>query len=530
MTVTTTYGFGPGLHYSIPGGPDVGLADTLGALDLTSLANGQIAFIGDNLAAPNSIAIGTGDGVSGVTRWEQQGSDGHLDQLANGDIAAVRQLNGNISFAILDPVNSTILTGSLTDSSASNPDVAALKGGGFVITDQLAYAGTDKDIQVAIRDSTGAQTETFSLDTTLADDENASVAGLNNGSFVVAWDRADGASTTGELAIYGADGSVRVAPRAFDQSGVDNKDMSVVALAKGGFAVAYVDSGWNGSDNISVELFKANGNFVNAVDISLGGQSGGGSSVDSEPSLTVLQDGTLAVSWTHKAPSDSLQIEMQLLDPKFGHTLLAAPLLVSDSDNPLSQHQSSVTALGEGRVLVGYTDDAINGDQGRVFNLQIERDGGDGKDRIFGSAAEDTIHGLGANDLLRGGDGNDFIDGGDGKDIINGQGGFDVLTGGAGKDFFQFSAIGDISTGDTITDLERIDHISFAKIDADTTTAGDQHFTIVSAFTGHAGQMTVSYDSGKDTTEVDLDVNGDGSVDGFLTLDGDQSHFKHFVL
>jgi hypothetical protein len=382
----------------------------------------------------------------------------------------------------------------------------------------------DNDIHVAIRSASGAAVNSFSVDSSAADDENASVAEMKNGNFVVAWDRADGSSTAGYFATYGADGSARVAPHVFDFQGADNAHMSVTALAKGGFAVAYVDSGWNGSDNISVEVFKANGNFVNAVEVSPGD---GPAAADSEPALTQLQDGTLAVSWTHVINPTDTDIYLQLLDSKTGQLLLSEPEKVADTS--AQDFQSSVAALGGGQVLVTYLS-SDGGAHGAYMQLEIERDGSDGKDHIIGSGAVDTINGYGASDLLKGGDGDDIIFGGDGKDIINGQDGFDVLTGGAGKDTFQFSSIDDISRTDEITDLEAGDNINLKGIDANSLVAGDQAFTIVAAFTGHAGQLTIEYDAGKDTTYVTMDVDGDGQADGTINIDGDHRTFNHFVL
>ena len=184
----------------------------------------------------------------------------------------------------------------------------------------------------------------------------------------------------------------------------------------------------------------------------------------------------------------------------------------------------------EGQVLVGWYDDSL-GTEGKTLQLYVERDGDEAKNHIFGSGAFDTIKGFGGSDMLKGGGGDDTINGGDGKDSINGQLGSDLLIGGAGKDLFQFSDIADVRYGDTIQDLDAKDRINLAGIDADINTAGNQSFTIVSAFTGAAGQLTIDYNvTHAGMTTIQMDVDGDGLSDGSIMIVGDHTGFTNYVL
>lgn len=150
-------------------------------------------------------------------------------------------------------------------------------------------------------------------------------------------------------------------------------------------------------------------------------------------------------------------------------------------------------------------------------------DAGAGDDRLMGGSVEDTISG---------GDGKDRLFGKDGDDALTGGLGSDDLTGAGGADTFVFLTTNDSKVGkeDLIRDLQKIDIIDLSAIDADTGTGGDQAFHLVGAFTSHAGEAVLSYDSGTNQTSLMLDVDGDGSSDSTILISGDQSGFHHFVL
>ncbi|MBI1408174.1 MAG: RTX toxin, partial [Caulobacter sp.] len=123
-----------------------------------------------------------------------------------------------------------------------------------------------------------------------------------------------------------------------------------------------------------------------------------------------------------------------------------------------------------------------------------------------------------------GGGGVDTIDGGAGADRIIGGTGNDLMTGGLGADTF---VILQESVGNPVLEVDNIfdfstaqgDILDLSAIDADSGTGGDQAFTLVSAFTHTAGQMTLSFSGGE--TLLRLDVDGDGNADYQLKINGD---------
>ena len=138
-------------------------------------------------------------------------------------------------------------------------------------------------------------------------------------------------------------------------------------------------------------------------------------------------------------------------------------------------------------------------------------------DMFYGEAGNDALYGLGGDDMLVGGDGTDILIGGLGNDTLVGDTGFDWMQGGAGADTFVFTAVADaaVAAPDAVSDFTRtVDRINLAAIDANVNIAGDQAFTVVSAFTAVAGQLRVQgVGSPGHPAVVSGDVNGDGVAD-----------------
>jgi serralysin len=115
---------------------------------------------------------------------------------------------------------------------------------------------------------------------------------------------------------------------------------------------------------------------------------------------------------------------------------------------------------------------------------------------IGGNDAFNLLSGESGNDTLSGAGGNDILLGGSGNDRLNGGAGFDILFGGAGNDVFAFDASSfpskDSLSIDFIGDFGRGDLFDFSALDANSTLDGDQAFSLVSHWTGVAGQLMVS--------------------------------------
>ena len=233
---------------------------------------------------------------------------------------------------------------------------------------------------------------------------------------------------------------------------------------------------------------------------------------------------------------------------------------------------TSVTGFESGSIFFGSGNDQI-----QTGGADVHLFGGDGDDKLTGGKIAD---------LLNGGDGDDTVDGGKGSDTVSysgtfggavhvdlslqgeaqdtgaagmdvlisienltgsgnddtllgdshdnsiaGGGGTDTMTGGGGADTFVFAFAGEsyAVAADVITDLSNDDTIDVHGEDADTTTAGDQDFTIVDHFTHHAGQAIIRLD-GDGNTRFEMDTNGDGSADEGIIIQGDHLGFDNLVL
>ena len=165
-------------------------------------------------------------------------------------------------------------------------------------------------------------------------------------------------------------------------------------------------------------------------------------------------------------------------------------------------------------------------------------------DALTGDSGPNELKGLGGNDTLTGGGGADTLSGGEGKDDLKGDGGADTLNGGAGqdtlaggggKDTFVFSAAADspptapdtiygFSSSSTGND-DNEDHLHLSALAQRLSFIENEN----GAFGGAAGQGQVRYvhktsGSGSDVseyTDVEVDVNGNGSADFVVRLFGD---------
>ena len=141
-----------------------------------------------------------------------------------------------------------------------------------------------------------------------------------------------------------------------------------------------------------------------------------------------------------------------------------------------------------------------------------------------GNGDANTLQGNTGANQLNGGAGADTINGNDGDDFIIGGTGNDLLRGGLGADSFRVlgeSMSRPVLESDQIFDFSTAegDIIDLSAIDANSLLAGEQAFTLVSAFSKQAGQMTMSFSGG--ITLIRLDVNGDTKADYQLKINGD---------
>ncbi|MBJ6127225.1 calcium-binding protein [Microvirga splendida] len=211
---------------------------------------------------------------------------------------------------------------------------------------------------------------------------NPEVAVLSDGRFVITW-RAEFLSPDTTTYLDRLDGQI------FDQNGnsigaaftlaasIDGATSSVVALQDGGFAVAFGQSSSSADDRSDIHLstFDRNGTHQGSIRVNTGTAEWQG-----DPSLALLTDGRLIVTWTDAYP-------------------------LSDATN-----ESNVCArVIDPRSAVSWA-------------------GTSGADEFVGTLYADVLYGAGGNDRLRGEAGSDTLDGGTGADTLDGGEGFDFVS------------------------------------------------------------------------------------------------------
>ena len=291
-------------------------------------------------------------------------------------------------------------------------------------------------------DSNGAQptitAETGSIDiagTVSGLDFGPQVVAMANGGFVVAWhdnsgnDTPDASSYSIHAKMYAADGTALSGEITVNSifAGLQARP-DILALKNGGFVVTWDDQ--SGSDrNIAGQMFDAFGNRV-------GGQftvNTHTSGTDYDSRITELADGRIVVVWANQ--NDGI-IRQQIIDPRDGvvdGTGAADTLYGHDALGDIINGGGDADTIyglsGSDQIYGGDGDDVASGGKGDDTAF-----GGTGKDDLRGNSGEDALFGEDGEDTLRGGNGDDELSGGAGNDTLIGGSGADVLNGGSGVD------------------------------------------------------------------------------------------------
>jgi Ca2+-binding RTX toxin-like protein len=278
--------------------------------------------------------------------------------LSNGNAVVVFQdVDGNdvIKFGIVSPTGTLSLPIAVPGTNDLNelpflPDVAALKGGGFVVT---------------------------WTDFTLADIGNVRATIFTNTGAVVQQNILVNTNTDG-----------------------DQKEPSVVALADGGFLITWEDSDVT---EVVAQRFDATGNKIGAEYTVRDGVS------TDIPDSALLSDGRIAYAIGDILTGDA-DVVTSIWDPRSSpiNGTNAGETITSRLDG------ATVNGLGGNDILLGFDgvdvlngglgDDTLTGGDGGDSLI-----GSSGNDNLSGRAGEDTLTGGTGRDLLVGDDGNDIF-------------------------------------------------------------------------------------------------------------------------
>lgn len=287
-----------------------------------------------------------------------------------GFVAAWRTIDSEIIAQIVDssgnPVGSEIAVSETSTGSAHEPDIAVLTGGGFVVTwtDNASSFGDASGFGVLGQrfDSNGNKVgSTFLVNTDTGNSqENARVAALSSGGFIVVWQGevfvqdsrvisgqrydAQGNRVGGEMTIGGDSGEFLIDPK-------------VASLSDGGFVVTMATDGFN--PLIYAEQYNANGQAVN-LDIanSLGSRAQSGTD---QHGVMGLADGGYVAYWTTPfGTSTASEIKAQRFDAAGNKS--GGEFIANTNVEDFQQRPSGVALQGGSFVLAWDSGDPATGD------------------------------------------------------------------------------------------------------------------------------------------------------------------------
>jgi RTX calcium-binding nonapeptide repeat (4 copies) len=339
----------------------------------------------------------------------------------------------NLYSAVLNPATGEVVQSQtlISNYNINEFDAAVLNNGNTV------YAFKEyNSIYLGYKDVTGQHIGTYGPTSPFSTNTDLSLAALKDGNFVLIY-HATGANGGLVYQTWKPDGGAAGAESVLSATG-SGKPV-VGATANGGFAVAYIDSSVAG-DGLMLQIVPPSSAIDPTpigpirVDIDF-------NAIESQPAITVLENGFILVTWTHPTGAANNDILGRLFSDA------GRALAVDGSTDPFvvagdlaNEQGSSLSALVGSGVVVSWTDDNPDAQGSSIRSIVdtfIRTAIGDGADNVVnGSKAVDVMSGMGGNDTLSGGLGNDRLYGGEGNDIMIGGTGADILDGGTGDDTY----------------------------------------------------------------------------------------------
>lgn len=277
------------------------------------------------------------------------------------------------------------------------------------------------------------------------------VTGLSDGTFLITFtDFSHSTTDTAGSAIlghrYAANGAAIGGQFLINGHTAESQLLNrVTALADGRYVVAWNDTSLSldhTTSGIVARIFNNNGTpatgdfLVNTI--TAGNQE--------RPTLAALKTGGFIAVWQDTSATagdtSSTAIRAQIFTSTGAKS--GAEILVNTITTG-AQFEPSVTVLADGRVMVSWTDfsgtapdTSASAIRGKIIDVR------DAAVNLVGSALNDTWVGTRFGDNMLGASGYDSLNGGGGNDTLNGGGGRDTLVGGTGHDIFVINRADDI--------------------------------------------------------------------------------------
>ncbi len=366
-------------QYSINGGTswsNVGAVSDTSSLLLDAAA--KLRFVPD--------ADYTGGATFTFRAWDQTtGSNGQtgVDVSTNGGSTAfsAQSDTGSINVHSPDPVlnlqsGSEFQVNTTTAKEQKFPDVAALSDGGFVIVWQSNEQDGAKEGVFGQRyDSNGSAVGSeFQINTeTSQEQENASVAALDGGGFVVTWEskNQDGNNTGVFAQRYDSNGNAAGSEfQVNTETHHEQEDSSVTSLSEGGFVVVWESKNQDGSQRgVFGQRFDSAGS-PDGVEFQVNNET---SSDQENPSVASLSGGGFVVTWQSEGQDgDESGVFGQRYDSSGAP---AGGEFQINTTTTEEQKEPSVTALADGGFVVAWQSKDQDGDSWGVYAQRFDSAG-----------------------------------------------------------------------------------------------------------------------------------------------------------
>jgi Ca2+-binding RTX toxin-like protein len=341
-----------------------------------------------------------------------------------------------------------------TTGDQTSPDIAALSGGGYVVTwTEDRNDGNASDVYSQLYAASGSPIggEQRVNSTAAGSQNDPAITGLSDGGYMVAWTSSTGAyvqrfDASGDQ--VGSEVAVRSAGAFLD----------IAQLGSGGLVL--VSSHSDGTDaGVYAQLLDSTGaavgNEVLVNTVTFGDQLAG--------SVAALADGGYVVTWSSNTQFAGGGTFAQVFD-SFGAKVGGEQQVSQTTERYYSG--GSIATLENGHFVTAWSYDGSDhpgGIYARDFAPVPAATADSGKNSLSGTTGADTLDGGAGNDQIAGFSGNDILNGGAGSDNLFGGAGDDLLfgdrlngfdngtevdhfSGGAGNDFI-YSGYGDVVDG-----------------------------------------------------------------------------------
>jgi hypothetical protein len=182
------------------------------------------------------------------------------DTDASGTSIVVQVYDGEGGVVAGAPISITLDAGA---DILSSPSVAVREDGSFLVVYERGDGAGDTDIVAKIVAADGMVGAEFDIINQVDDSESPEVAVLSNGNYVVVFQDEDGGDATNRDAEFGIVSSTgAILDGEAIANGNDQTDVQVAALTGGGFVVVWTEENGDGNgDGIRAAIFDNDGDI-----------------------------------------------------------------------------------------------------------------------------------------------------------------------------------------------------------------------------------------------------------------------------